>query len=92
MFSTIKSATAKPDHIVEITWTDGGRSLVDFAPTIKKGGVFACLEDADFFVNGLEVGGDGDWMGWPDDLDFSADSLWRRSHPDEDVPEISAGG
>ena len=92
MFATIKSATAKPDHTVEITWGDGARSVVDFTSTIGKGGLFARLGDTDFLVNEMKIGGDGDWLGWPDDLDFSADSLWYRSHPDQEIPEISATG
>ena len=92
MFATIKSATAKSDHTVEITWENGTRSVVDFTLTIRKGGLFARLEDVDFFVNELGVGGDGDWLEWPGDLDFSADSLWYRTHPEEEIPEISAAG
>ncbi len=91
MFATIKRAEARPDYTVEIEWGDGSHSIVDFAPTIKIGGVFAALADRDFFVNRLSIGGDGDWLSWPDELDFSADSLWYRSHPDQEVDEATAG-
>ncbi len=91
MFTVIKSAKARPDYSVEIEWGDGSRSVVDFAPTIQKGGVFAALTTKDFFVDRLAIGGDGDWLSWPGELDFSADSLWYRSHPDEAVEEVAAG-
>ncbi len=92
MLATIKAAQARPDYTVEIEWGDDSRSIVDFAATIEKGGVFAALADKDFFVNGLSVGDDGDWLSWPGELDFSSDSLWYRSHPDEKVGEAAAGG
>ena len=92
MLATIKAAKARPDHTVEIEWGDGSRSVVDFAPTITKGGVFAALADMDFFVTRLSIGDDGDWLSWPGDLDFSADSLWFRSHPDQEVGEVAVGG
>ena len=91
MLATIKAAMARPDYTVEIEWDDGSRSVVDFAPTIEKDGVFAALAEEDFFVTRLTIGGDGDWLSWPDDIDFSADSLWYRSHPDQAIGEAAAG-
>jgi hypothetical protein len=90
MQATIKRATARNDYKVEIDWADGSRSTVDFASTIRKGGVFAPLADGEFFVSRLTVGDAGDWLSWPGDLDFSADSLWYRSHPDAEIEEASA--
>jgi hypothetical protein len=87
---TIKSARAHADYTVEIDWADGSRSVVDFSSTIRKGGVFARMRDPDFFVGEMRVGGDGDWLEWPGELDFSADSLWYRSHPNENVPQVAA--
>ena len=90
MQATIRAATARPDYSVEIEWADGSRSVVDFAATIRKGGVFEPLADRSFFVERLTVGGGGDWLSWPGDLDFLADSLWYRSHPEAEVEETSA--
>ncbi len=91
MFAAIRAAKARSDYTVEIYWGDGSRSVVDFAATIEKGGVFAVLADKDFFVEGPSLGADGDWLAWPGDIDFSADSLWYRSHPDEEVGDAAAG-
>ncbi|MEX0815335.1 MAG: DUF2442 domain-containing protein [Dongiaceae bacterium] len=90
MEATIKSARARPDFTVEIEWADGSRSVVDFTATIRKGGVFTRLADPDFFSRKLTVGGEGDWLSWPGDLDFSADSLWYRSHPSEEIADKAA--
>lgn len=86
----IKSARACSDYTVEIDWADGSRSVVDFSSTVRKGGVFQPMRDRDFFVTQMKVGGGGDWLEWPGGLDFSADSLWYRSHPNEDMPEVAA--
>ncbi len=91
MFAAIGAAEARSDDTAEIDWGDGSRSVVDFAATIEKGGVFVVLADKDFFVEGLSVGDDGDWLAWPGDIDFSADSLWYRSHPEEEVGDAAAG-
>jgi hypothetical protein len=87
---TIKAAQAHGDFTVEINWADGSRSVVDFSSTVGKGGVFERMRDPDFFVARMRVGGEGDWLEWPGDLQFSADSLWYRSHPSEDIPEMAA--
>ena len=91
MFAAIRAAKARSDDTVEIEWGDGSRSVVDFAATIEKGGVFAVLAGKDFFVEGLSLGADGDWLAWPGGIDFSADSLRTRSHPDEEVGDAAAG-
>ena len=91
MFAAIRAAEARSDYTVEIEWGDGSRSVVDFAATIEKGGVFAVLADKDFFVEGLSLGDDGDWLAWPGKIDFSADSLWYRSHPEEEVGDAATG-
>jgi hypothetical protein len=31
---------------------------------------------------------DGDCIVWPGELDFGADSLWYRAHPDAPVKEL----
>ena len=90
MFHVIKRARARPNHTVEIEWKDGGRAVVDFSTTLKKGGVFAALADKNFFVKKMSVGGGGDWLSWPGNVDFSADSLWYRAHPKKQPDEIAA--
>lgn len=79
----ISKATPRRDHTIEIEWTHGETSTVDFKPTIAKGGVFTSMADVDFFVEKMHVDEDGYSLGWPEEVDFSADSLWYRTHPDD---------
>ncbi|HRJ59719.1 MAG TPA: DUF2442 domain-containing protein [Azospirillaceae bacterium] len=79
----IEKATAHPDFTVTIQWRDGAESTVDFKPTIAKGGVFTPMADPDFFVERMHVDEDGYSLGWPEEVDFSADSLWYRTHPED---------
>lgn len=92
MIAAIRAAKACSDYTVEIEWVDGSRSVVEFTATIEKGGVFAVLADTDFFVERLSVGDNGDWLAWPGGIDFSADSLWYHSHPEEEVGDAATGG
>jgi hypothetical protein len=87
MMPVIRRVQAKPDFSVEIQWQDGETSIVSFRDTIAKGGRFAQLSDSDFFAR-VEVGEDGDCIVWPGELDFGADSLWYRAHPDAPGEEI----
>jgi hypothetical protein len=79
----IEAAVPHPDFTVTITWRDGAESTVDFKPTIAKGGVFTPMADPDFFVEKMHVDEDGYSLGWPEEVDFSADSLWCRPHPED---------
>ena len=45
------------------------------------------MADPEFFSK-VEVGEDGDCITWPGELDFGADSLWYRAHPDAPIEEL----
>ena len=88
----IRSAKANPDFTVTIEWVEGGSDTIDFKPLIQ-GPALEPVRDPDFFLTKLEVVFDGYAMGWPDDLHFSADSLWYRTHPEDlkqDYPNAAA--
>lgn len=78
----IEKATAHPDFTVTIQWRDGAESTVDFKPTIAKGGVCEPMADPDYFTGKMQVDEDGRSLGWPGEVDFCADSLWYRTHPE----------
>ena len=89
----IDTAVANTDFTVTIHWKHGATSVVDFKPTIAKGKAFAPLADPVFFSTQMYVGEDGYHLGWPDEIDFSADSLWYRTHPEDlkrDYPDAAA--
>jgi hypothetical protein len=82
MMHRIRQARARPDFTVEIEWDDGSRSVARFADVVGKG-VAKPLADATYFVEKMTVGGGGDWLSWPDEVDFGADSLWYKAHPED---------
>ena len=75
MLHKIVAAAARLDHTVAITWADGTRGVVDIAPYIARGGLFATLDDADYFVREMRVLPGGIGLTWPHEVDFSADGL-----------------
>ena len=56
---------------------------MDFKPNSAKGGVFMAMADPDFFVGKMHVDEDGRSLVWPGEVDFCADSLWYRTHPED---------
>jgi hypothetical protein len=87
MMPIIRSARSLPDFAVEIEWEEGSVSVISFLETIAKGGVFAPLADPDFFRK-VTVAEEGDCISWPGELDFGADSLWYRAHPEAPIEEL----
>lgn len=79
----IAKAKANRDHTIDIEWQHGASSTVDFKATIAKGGVFTPMADPEFFATKMYVADDGYYLGWPEEIDFSADSLWYRTHPED---------
>jgi hypothetical protein len=83
MLHRIDKALARPDHSILIAWEDGTTSVVSLADLVARGGVCAPMRDPRFFVEKMVVGESGLSLNWPDDVDFSADSLWYRAHPED---------
>jgi hypothetical protein len=90
MLYRIKTATAHPDHTVTVTWSDGVSAVVDLAPVIAKGKVFAAMRDPGYFVEHMRVADDRLGLEWPNRVDFSADGLRFRAFPEEAEAEFSA--
>jgi hypothetical protein len=88
MLYRITDAVAHPDHTVTVTWSDGVTAVVDLAPVIATGNVFAPLEDPVSFVGGMRVASDRLGLEWPDRVDFSADGLRFRAFPKEAEAEF----
>lgn len=80
----IVAAIARPDRTVAITWADGVRGVVDVAPYIARGGLFAALDDPGYFMREMRILPGGIGLAWPNEVDFSADGLRedaRLRHP-----------
>ena len=83
MLYRIQEATAHPDHSVTVIWSDGVEAVVDLAPVIAKGKVFAPMHDPAYFTQNMRVAEDRLGIEWPNRVDFSADGLRFRAFPDE---------
>jgi hypothetical protein len=88
MLHRIQKATAHPDHTVTITWSDGVEAVVDLAPVVVKGKVFAAMQDPGYFTRHMRVADDRLGVEWPNGVDFSADGLRFRVFPDEAEEEF----
>lgn len=87
----IIAATPHPESgSVTLSWANGATTENSFCHVIGKG-VFATLADPAFFVQ-VRIGERGRSLEWPGELDFCADALWFKAHP-EDAPQppIRAG-
>ncbi len=92
MLYEIAEAVPHPDHTVTVTWADGARGVVSMTPFLAKGGVFAALEDPDYFVREMRILRGGIGLTWPNEVDFSADGLRRDAFPEEQSGEYDEAG
>ncbi len=89
MLHRIIRANARPDYAVDIAWDDGSHSSVSFADLVGRG-VCAPLADKTYFVERVMISEDGYALAWPNDVEFSADSLWYKTHPEDARRDIEA--
>jgi hypothetical protein len=66
------------------TWANGETIVSSFRHLVGKG-VFTAFADPAFFAQ-ARIGEGGRSLEWPGELDFCADALWFKAHP-EDAPE-----
>jgi hypothetical protein len=82
MLHEITDAVARPDHTIAIAWEDGVSGIVDFAPFIARGELFAQLQDPQYFVQEMRILRGEIGLTWPDEVDFSVDGLRHDAFPD----------
>jgi hypothetical protein len=80
----VAAAANAADHTVTLTWANGETTVNSFRHLVGNG-VFAAFSDPAFFAQ-ARVGEGGRSLEWPGELDFCADALWFKAHP-EDAPE-----
>jgi hypothetical protein len=89
MLYRIANATAHANHTVTITWSDGVEAIVNLAPDVAKGKMFAAMQDPDYFTRHMRVAEDRLGLEWPDRVDFSADGLRFMAFPEEAAEEFN---
>ena len=79
MVPRIKSVRYLQDYRLELTFTDGTRAKLDFRNRIVgRGGVFAALEDVNFFRQ-VSVDPEARTLVWPNGVDFCPDVLYSEA-------------
>jgi hypothetical protein len=73
----VKTVHAEEGRRLAITWKGGSESIVDVSDHLAEYAVFAPLRDNDERFCHVEVGDWGWCVHWSDDMEISADTLWR---------------
>ena len=82
----INSFKVLDSYRVWLRFDDGVEGEAEFSGHVGKG-VFTPWADYEFFKQ-ARVGEHGRTLTWPGELDFGADSLWYRAHPDVPIDEL----
>ncbi len=75
---------------LSIRWEQGGEAVVDVSGMIEKFRVYAPLRDAPELFRQVKLGEYGADAVWSDEIDMSADTLWRLAREQSGVT-MSAG-
>ena len=79
MFPRITDVKHTEGYCLELTFADGVQAELDFADRILgRGGVFARLEDVDFFKQ-VRVDPEAGTLIWPNDVDLDPDVLYSEA-------------
>jgi uncharacterized protein DUF2442/helix-turn-helix protein len=73
----IRGVIADEGRRLVIAWKGGAESLVDVSGHLAKYAVFAPLRNDDELFRTVEVGEWGWCAHWSDEMEISADTLWR---------------
>lgn len=80
----ITAAKAHDGYRVDLEFDAKVAATVDLAPFFSEGEVTeAFRRDPALFSSGLTIGGGGEWLAWPNDVEIDADALWYKAFPDE---------
>lgn len=79
MFPRITNVRHIKGYVLELTFTDGAKTELDFRDrVVGRGGVFQALEEVDFFRQ-VRVDPEAGTLVWPNDVDFDPDVLYSEA-------------
>ena len=78
------AADAKP-LTLHIRWRNGDESRVDVSALVNAFRVYAPLRNSPDLFGGVQLGEFGADVVWDDDIDMSADTLWRLAPEQSDA-------
>ena len=78
MIHDIVSAAYQGNYRIEVTFDDGERGIVDFAPYLKRGGVFKRFRDLTFFRE-FRVDEELGTLTWGDEIDVAPETLYAEA-------------
>ena len=74
-----QAVAGEQPYTLHITWENGGDSLVDVSGLMTTFRLYAPLRDNPALFCQVRVGAYGTDVVWTEDVDMSADTLWRLS-------------
>jgi hypothetical protein len=74
-----QAVAGEQPYTLHITWENGGDSLVDVSGLMTTFRLYAPLRDNPALFGQVRVGEYGTDVVWTEDVDMSADTLWRLS-------------
>jgi hypothetical protein len=80
----IIAASALDQYRLALVFDGGVAATIDLASFFAEGEVTEPFrQNPHLFATGLAIGGDGDWLAWPNDIEIDADALWYKAFPDD---------
>jgi hypothetical protein len=73
----IRAVRAEKDRCIAVTWKGGEESIIDLSQHLATYAVFAPLRGEDDLFLSARVGEWGWCVHWSEDMEISADTLWR---------------
>ena len=79
MFPRVTNVRYIQDYVLELTFSNGVHAKLDFrSKIVGRGGVFAPLEDINFFRR-VRVDPEVGTLVWPNDVDLDPDVLYSQA-------------
>jgi hypothetical protein len=73
----LRAIRAEKDRSIAVTWKGGSESVIDLSQHLAEYAVFAPLRSDDDLFRTVRVGEWGWCAHWSDEMEVSADTLWR---------------